>query len=139
MRFVLDTNEFVAALGVVKNTPSETLLNILLESFPQHTLHIPRIIINEVKRNTHPRVFAEFIRIIQPIATIDEDILVPFEIGIKYESLGLKSADAFIAAYTEWVGAEALITENRHFLTRRVDLPFKFLTAESCLRSLGKS
>jgi len=138
LRFVLDTNEFVAALGIVKNPASEILFNTLIETFPKHTLHIPRTIINEVKRNVHSRIFAEFIRIVQPIASIDEDILVPFELGAKYELLGLKSADAFIAAYAEWVEADALVTENRHFLSRRSGLPFKILRAENCLRILGK-
>lgn len=45
----------------------------------------------------------------------DEDIVVPFEIAFKYETKGLKPADAFIAAFTEWVGADVLVTENRHF------------------------
>ena len=138
MRFVLDTNEFVAALGVVKNPASEILFSTLVESSPKHTLHIPRTIINEVKRNIHPRIFAEFARIIHPIASIDEDIEVPFELGAKYESMGLKPADAFIAAYAEWTGADALVTENRHFVSRQKDLPFNVLTAESCLRTLGK-
>lgn len=44
------------------------------------------------------------------------------------------SPEAFLAAYTEWVGADALITENRHFLTRHPDLPFRVLTAEAFLR-----
>jgi hypothetical protein len=55
-------------------------------------------------------------------------------LGVKYEIKGLKPADAFIAAYTEWVGAEVLVTENRHFLNRHTDLPFKVLTAEECLK-----
>ena len=138
MRFVLDTNEFVAALGVTDNPPSEVLVNTLLESYPTNTIHIPRTVINEVRRNVHTRIFGEFIRIVQPTAQIDEDILIPFELGMKYESLGLKPADAFIAAYAEWVGANVLVSENRHFLTRRPDLPFKVLTAETCLKTIFK-
>ena len=45
-------------------------------------------------------------------------------------------ADAFIAAYTEWVGADALITENRHFFKHNPDLPFKVLTADKCLKRI---
>ena len=67
---------------------------------------------------------------------MDEDFVVPFELGVRYETRGLKAADAFIAAYTEWAGAEFLVTENRHFLTRRSDLPFKVLTAEQTLKIL---
>ena len=138
MRLVIDTNEFIAALGVVKNPTSEVLFNLLVESFPKHTIHIPRTIINETRHNLPPIIFDQFIRIIHPIVTIDEDIMVPFEIGVKYEVLGLKPADAFIAAYTEWVGADALVTENRHFITRQSNLPFKVLTAGDCLKILSK-
>jgi predicted nucleic acid-binding protein len=138
LRLVLDTNEFIGALDIVKNPFAEQLFNILLDTFPKNTIYIPRTIINEVKRNIHPRVFAEFIKALQPIATIDEDIIVPFELGIKYESKGLKPSDAFIAAYTEWVGADALITENRHFLSRQSNLPFKVLNAKGCLKLLKK-
>jgi hypothetical protein len=37
------------------------------------------------------------------LTTIDENFVVPFETGFKYESIGLKPADAFIAAYAEWL------------------------------------
>jgi hypothetical protein len=93
----------------------------------------------EVQRNITPEETTEFIRFLNLLADVDEDIVVPFELGSKYESTGLKSADAFIAAYTEWVGAEALVSENRHFLSRRSDLPFKVLTAEHCLRFIKHS
>lgn len=138
MRFVLDTNEFVAALGIVKHPPSELLFNILVASFPKHTIHIPRIIISEVRNNLAPIIFTNFIKIAQDIAVIDENALVPFELGAKYETKGLKSADALIAAYVEWTGADALVTENRHFLSRQAGLPFKILTAENCLKILNK-
>ncbi len=65
---------------------------------------------------------------------IDEDFFVPFELGVRYELEGLKPADAFIAAYVEWTGADALVTENRHFLKRHSNFPFKVLNAESCLK-----
>ncbi|HDY69130.1 MAG TPA: hypothetical protein ENH85_15245 [Candidatus Scalindua sp.] len=60
-------------------------------------------------------------------------LIIPFEIAFKYEEKGFKTADAFIAAYTEWVGADVLVTENRHFLACHLDLPFKVLTAGKCL------
>jgi len=58
---------------------------------------------------------------------------VPFELGAKYESLGLKPGDAFIAAYTEWTGADYLVTENRDFLALTA-LPFKIVRAEAFLK-----
>jgi hypothetical protein len=51
--------------------------------------------------------------------------------------MGLKEADALIAAYTEWAGADALVTENRHFLNKHPNLPFKVLTAEKCLKIMS--
>ncbi len=72
----------------------------------------------------------------QEFTSIDEDFSVPFELGAKYESKRLKPADAFIAAYAEWVGADTLVTENRHFLTLHIDLPFRILPAEKCLKFL---
>ena len=81
--------------------------------------------------------FREFFVFISELTTIDEDFLVPFELGVKYEIRGLKMVDAFIAAYTEWVGADVLVTENRHFLKHDRDLPFKILTAEKCLKIIS--
>lgn len=92
------------------------------------------MIIEEVRRNLTPDVFREFIEFTSALTTIDEDILVPFEIGVKYEIKGLKPADAFIAAYTEWVGADVLVSENRHFLSHSPGLSFKVLTAKECLK-----
>jgi len=105
----------------------------LLEQGHLHTIRIPRTIFEEVRRNLSPEAFHEFNKFISALTIIDEDIVVPFEIAVKYEAKGLKPADAFIAAFTEWVGADVLVTENRHFLNKHSDLPFKILSAEECL------
>ena len=75
----------------------------------------------------------EFNEFINALTIVDEDFVVPFETVFRYEAKGLKPADAFIAAYTEWTDAEILVSENRHFLSRHNDLPFRVLTAEKCL------
>jgi len=67
---------------------------------------------------------------------LEEDYVVPFEMGVKYESHGLKPGDAFIAAYAEHVQADLMVSENRQFLSRRHDLPFRVLNAEECLKKL---
>jgi predicted nucleic acid-binding protein len=134
LRFVIDSNEYIFAFGPLKEPVSFKFLEKLLETGHSHTVRIPRTIFEEVKRNLSPESFREFISFINALTTIDEDIVVPFEIAIKYEAKGLKPADAFIAAFTEWVGAEVLVTENRHFLSRHTDLPFEVLTAEECLK-----
>lgn len=94
------------------------------------------MIVEEIRRNLPGEIFREVLAFIQRMTFVDEDFVVPFELGDKYELAGLKPADALIAAYTEWVGAEALVTENRHFLSRRSDLPFRVLTAEQALKIL---
>ncbi len=97
-------------------------------------MRIPRTIVEEVRIHLSPEDFATFIRAINSLTTIDEDFLIPFELGAKYEARGFKPADAFIAAYAEWVGADVLVTENRHFLKHNPGLPFKVLTAAKCLK-----
>jgi len=134
LRFVIDSNEYIFAFGPLKEPVSFKFLEKLLETGHSHTVRIPRTLFEEVKRNLSPESFREFISFINALTTIDEDIVVPFEIAIKYEAKGLKPADAFIAAFTEWVGAEVLVNENRHFLNRHTDLPFEVLTAEECLK-----
>jgi hypothetical protein len=47
-----------------------------------------------------------------------EDWQIPFDLGEKYRELGLKAGDAAIAALTEWVEADYLVTENRDFMDR---------------------
>lgn len=136
MQLVLDSNEYIFAIGLPKKRSCELLLDKIFAIFPAHTIRLPRMIVEEIKNNLTPEGFKEFIGLITSVTSIDEDILIPFELGVKYELQGLKQQDAFIAAYTEWTGAEVLVTENRHFLTRHSHLPFKILTAESCLKIL---
>ncbi len=119
---------------MAKADASLKLLEKLLETRHSHTVRLSRTIFDEVKRNLSPEYFREFINFINAFTTIDEDFLIPFELGAKYEIRGFKIADAFIAAYAEWVEADVLVTENRHFLNRHSDLPFKVLTAEKCLK-----
>lgn len=133
MLLVLDTNVYIYAFGTSKKPACQALIALSVSSFPAHKLRIPRMIVEEVRRNLIPEIFREFIEFISELTTIDEDFLVPFELGAKYETKGFKGADAFIAAFTGWTGSEALVTENRHFLTLQADLPFKVLTAEKCL------
>ena len=134
MLLVLDSNEYIFSFGLLKKASSVTLVDLIVETLPVNSIRIPRLIAEEVCRHLTPEEFKEFIGFVTNLTAIDEDFVVPFELGAKYESLGLKPADAFIAAYVEWTGADALITENRHFLKNRSDLSFKVLTAKDCLR-----
>ncbi len=131
---VLDSNEYIFALGSIRKPVCERLLEKIFKYPDRISLRITRLIVEEVRANLTPEAFREFINAINTFTSIDEDIFVPFELGAKYEARGLKPADAFIAAYAEGVGADVLVTENRHFLNRHTDLPFKVLTAEKCLK-----
>ena len=112
----------------------ETLFHTLLEAPAKHRIRVSRTILEEVRRNTAPQRFRDFWLFLQALGVaVDEDWEVPFELGAKYEFLGLKPGDAFIAAYTEWTGADCLITENRDFLTMTA-LPFKVVRAEAFLK-----
>jgi len=137
LRLVLDANVYIFGLG----SRREPACVHLLESLPTRgsgvSLRIPRLIVREVHRNLTPEAFHEFLRFLMLWTAIDEDEVVPFELGVKYERKGLKPADAFIAAYTEWVGAELLVSENRHFLSRHADLPFRVLPAEQAIRLIS--
>jgi len=46
------------------------------------------------------------------------NFVVPFDIAFRYKARGFKPADALIVVYTEWVEADVLLTDNRHFLNR---------------------
>lgn len=138
MLLVLDSNEYIFALGTVRDPLCEKLLEWIVEHSDTISLRIPRFITEEVRNNLTPEAFKEFVISINKLTKVDEDIEVPFNLGSKYETKGLKPADAFIAAYTEWTGADILVTENRHFLSRQANLPFKVITAENCLKILSK-
>ena len=134
MQLVLDSNEYIFALGLSRKESCKTLLEYLIGNIPQHSICICRTIVEEVRANLAIKDFHNFVKFINIFTNIDEDFLVPFELGAKYETKGLKDADALIAAFTDWVGADILVTENRHFLSSRRGLPFKVLNANKCLK-----
>ena len=48
-------------------------------------------------------------------------------------------ADAQIAAFTEWINADLLISENRHFVRELKPEGFKVLRAKDLIKVLEKS
>lgn len=134
MLFVIDSNVYIFGFGFVKVPHCSNLILTIIEKYNLHTLRVSRRIVEEVRSHLSPEDFTKFIKVINILTKIDEDFVVPFEIAVKYEAKGFKPADAFIAAYTEWVGADALVTENRHFFSLHSNLPFKVVTAEKCLK-----
>ena len=137
MLLVLDSNEYIFAFGPSIDQTPRALIKTILDKFPLHSIRLPRLITDEVRRNLSPESNKIFMAFITGIAEIDEDFVVPFELGAKYEAYGFKEADAFIAAYAEWVGADALVSENRHFMRRSDNLPFLVIPAEECLQLIN--
>ncbi len=137
MLLVLDSNEYIFAFGASIDPTPRSLLKRILDEYPLHSIRLPRLITEEVRRNLSPESNRNFMTFVTGLAEIDEDFVVPFDLGAKYEAFGFKEADAFISAYAEWVGANALVTENRHFLKRTDNLPFLVVTAEECLRLMN--
>jgi hypothetical protein len=133
LQIVLDSNEYLFALGAERKPACEALFKTILDAPGRYQIRIVRTILEEVRRNAIPQRFREFWLFLRALGvSMDEDWEVPFELGMKYAALGLKPGDAFIAAYTEWTGAECLVTENRDFLTLAT-LPFKILRAAEFL------
>jgi predicted nucleic acid-binding protein len=127
---------YIFGFGFVKESACEKLLLIIAEKPNLFTLRISRSVVKEISRNLSLEDFQKSVQFINLLTRIDEDFLVPFELGARYEAKGLKPADALIAAYTEWTGADVLVTENRHFLSRHKALAFKVLTAQNCYKLL---
>ncbi len=133
MRLVLDANEYIFAFGLAKKEECAELFRLILQESSKHSIHICRTILDEVRQNLFPKEFRECIIFVINLTTVDEDFFIPFELGAKYEAVDFRPADAVIAAYAEYVGADVLVSENRHFLVHHSNLPFKVLTAEKCL------
>ena len=139
MKLVIDANEYIFAFGIVEETPNRTLLDYLLIHSARNKTFICRTIINEVQRNLVAPRLKDFFDYVYSVCIVDEDYIVPFELGAVYENEGLKPADAFIAAYAEHIGANLLVSENRHFLSHHSGLPFHVVKAVECLRQLKGS
>lgn len=134
MLLVLDSNEYLFVFGAEPKSPCEALLARIGSDPERYRVRVSRTILDEVRRNLSSRRFADFWSFLQTAGIEpDEDWAIPFELGAKYESKGLKPGDAFIAAYTEWTGAECLVTENRDFMDLSV-VPFQVLRAEAFLK-----
>jgi predicted nucleic acid-binding protein len=127
---VLDSNEFIFAFRSKKEINLRLLDIILRES--SFKIVIPSLILDEIferMKELMDRNFASKVRsdiLSSHIQVIDID-KVPKNFIKKYTKKGLKDADAAIAAFTEWVKADFLISENRHFLKGELKTD-KFLT-----------
>ena len=144
MRLILDANEYIFGLDLDSGQEASIrLLEIvgnLLQEPASCTLFVPKIIREEVQRNIAPVFIGDFYRYITSVPGIVYGSLydVPIDLFGKYCQIGMKQADATIAAFADWVRADFLISENRHiYKNLKVD---EFITCDAAkfIRLLDK-
>jgi hypothetical protein len=105
---------------------------------PEFRLFVPEVIRAEVQRNFPAQTKGDFYKYIEsdPKIVYGSLFQVPPGLQARYRDLGLKEADATIAAFAEHVGADFLISENRH-IYRDLDVDaFVTCNAETFLQML---
>jgi hypothetical protein len=107
-----------------------------MERLDKLCVYVPAMVVKEVRDNFQReyRLGKEFFRLIVQGGSVT--IMwtdPPVDLVAKYTALGFAEEDAVIAACAEWVGAEYLISENRHFLERLEVTPFAIINAETAL------
>lgn len=139
-KVVLDTNQFIFGLRNKKQSCTEVLTYMGY----QFECILPEVIVFETLdklRELEGRAYASlgyYLFYNKMKIRIIPDHLVPQHLSIEYKKRGLKDADALIAAFTEWIGAQYLVSENRHFLRELKTKPFIVLPAEEFLKVLRK-
>ena len=138
MRLVLDANEYLYALGLIRLPSSEALMKALIQG-GEHGVRIERTIVREVCRNLPERDHRRFLGMVDVLlereCDIDEDFVVPEPWSLRYRDLGFKEGDAHIGAYAEVVEADVLVSENRrHFHAMEDHLPFRVMDAAQFLK-----
>ena len=108
----------------------------LIDRLGELRVYVPSITVKEVQSNLQREygLGKDFFRLISD----RENITIlwsdpPEELIVKYIGLGFAEEDAAIAACAEWVGAEYLISENRHFLQYSGTLVFETVNAATAL------
>jgi hypothetical protein len=81
LHLVLDANEFIFGLGFFRKKSCESLLNLLIDNFPSHSISVCRTIVEEVRANLTTKEFHSFIKFINVFTAIDEDFLIPFKLA----------------------------------------------------------
>lgn len=140
MEVVLDSNEFIFGFTKTEKVYAD-LLKLIGVKF---NVTLPDVVFREVFEKLkilEGKDFASAARyaILKMDIKIVDEKLVPQELIQKYYSIIKKRPDAAIAAFTEWVNAKYLVSENRHFLYILKRKPFEVLKAENFISVLEKS
>ncbi len=133
MQVVLDSNEFLFAFLAKKK---ECIL-VLRACKNMHAV-IPSIVLEEVSENIKIESGKDQSGKVRKFILesgwfkVVEDAQIPKILLEKYITKGLKKEDSVIGAFTEWMGAKYLISENRHFLKLNAK-EFEVLSAKQFL------
>lgn len=137
MRVVLDSNIFIFAFREKK-----TVCMRILENMDLFEVFIPSLILDEVVERLKTLVnknFASKVRhtILSSSIHVVEVSTTPKTLIKKYEKKNLKTSDAVIAAFAEYIKADYLLSENRHFLKNLKTIKFRVKNAEQFLEMVG--
>ncbi len=131
MIIFIDSNEFINFI----NKKSLALENLLINQ--NIMIYLNYLIVREILRNIRNNDKKELYAILSKynIVIFDEKTL-PLYLIEKYENLGLKKGDVIIAASCEFIKADYLVTENRHFLKNVTFDNFQVLNLNDFLNKL---
>lgn len=117
MIIVLDSNEYINFLN-----KKQAQLGKILE---RNTVHANELIVKEVLRNVAEELKKEFYALLMKDSIALHGENPPARLLLKYKKQGLKKGDIMIAAFCESIGADYLVSENRHFLKERKFAEFR--------------
>lgn len=115
LRLVLDSNEYIFHLDNRSVNFQKLLMLDNVEIF------LNDLIFKEVIRNLRKDLIISFINLLKSSKFNMSWEKMPQEIIEKYKRLGLKKGDVIIASFCDFVNANYLISENRHFLKSSLD------------------
>ena len=135
-QIAFDTNEFI--FGVRQTPGSFACTELLFEKSSRLNLYIPLQVLLELQRNlTDSEMRGVFLALHKAKSVQFDYSLAKAELIAKWEAQGAKKGDAVIAAHLEAANVFYLISENRHFLTGILGLPFQVLTSQQVVSMLA--
>jgi predicted nucleic acid-binding protein len=132
---VFDTNIWIFGLRRVPQIPACAQL---LEHLNRLFIVLPRQILQELQANLSEDEIRILFRL---LSRIPHRLKINWEKAhqdtiAKYQRLGCRLGDAVIAAHLEELGIKILISENRNFLRKVKELPFRRISAAQAIVEL---
>ncbi|MBU1626083.1 PIN domain-containing protein [bacterium] len=130
---VLDTNIWIFGL---REHPEHPACTKLLKNLYRLHVKIPRQILLELQANLSKDELKEIFKLLNYLGGSVEFRWdkVNKELISKYQSMGLRQGDAVIAAHLESMNIKILVSENRDFLQKIEEPPFKVMKADEIVK-----